>query len=84
MRPNVVDYEPHMALFVPDNDPLIFYRSIAHTARRMLREGGGLYFEIYENLVEEMCAMLRAEGYGDVRVREDFRGKPRMICAKIG
>ena len=84
MRPNVVDYEPHMALFVPDNDPLIFYRSIAHTARRMLREGGGLYFEIYENLVEEMCAMLRAEGYGDVRVRKDFRGKPRMICAKIG
>lgn len=84
MRPNVVDYEPHMALFVPDNDPLIFYRSIAHTARRMLREGGGLYFEIYENFVEEMCAMLRAEGYGDVRVREDFRGKPRMICAKIG
>ena len=84
MRPNVVDYEPHMALFVPDNDPLIFYRSIARTSRRLLNTGGRLYFEIYELLADEMRDMLLAEGYVDVTVREDFRGKQRMICTKIG
>ena len=84
MRPNVVDYEPHMALFVPDDDPLIFYRSIARTSRKLLKPDGRLYFEIYESLVAEMCEMLKTEGYVDVVVREDFRGKPRMICAKVG
>ena len=82
MRPNVVDYEPHTALFVPDADPLCFYRAIARTARRMLRSSGRLYFEIYEMLAEQMVAMLNAEGYTDVIVREDFRGKPRLICAR--
>lgn len=83
MRRNVTDYEPHTALFVPDNDPLLFYRSIARTARKMLKSGGKLYFEIYESLAEEMQTMLRSEGYDEIVVREDFRGKPRMICAKV-
>ncbi|MBQ8774226.1 MAG: peptide chain release factor N(5)-glutamine methyltransferase [Alistipes sp.] len=83
MRRNVTDYEPHTALFVPDNDPLLFYRSIARTARTMLKSGGKLYFEIYESLAEEMKTMLRSEGYDEIVVREDFRGKPRMICAKV-
>lgn len=83
MRRNVTDYEPHTALFVPDNDPLLFYRSIARTARKMLKSGGKLYFEIYESLAEEMQMMLRSEGYDEIVVREDFRGKPRMICAKV-
>ena len=83
MRPNVVEYEPHIALFVADDDPLLFYRSIAHTARRMLNDGGRLYFEIYELFAEDMCRMLREEGYENITVREDFRGKPRMICAKM-
>lgn len=83
MRPNVVDYEPHTALFVPDNDPLIFYRAIARTALRLLNAAGRLYFEIYESLAEEMVAMLEAEGYVDVVLRDDFRGKPRMICARV-
>lgn len=80
MRPNVTEYEPQMALFVPDSDPLLFYRSIAKTAFEMLAEGGQLYFEIYESLASDMVAMLRTEGY-DATLREDFRGKPRMICA---
>ena len=84
MRPNVVDYEPHLALFVPDDDPLLFYRAIARTSRALLHADGRLYFEIYESLVAEMCEMLRAEGYVDIAVREDFRGKPRMICARRG
>lgn len=83
MRHNVTDYEPHTALFVPDNDPLLFYRSIARTALKMLKAEGKLYFEIYESLADEMQRMLRAEGYEEIVVREDFRGKPRMICAKV-
>lgn len=82
MCPNVVDYEPHSALFVPDADPLCFYRAIACTARRMLSSSGRLYFEIYETLAEEMVAMLSNAGYTDIAIREDFRGKPRMICAR--
>lgn len=83
MRRNVTDYEPHTALFVPDNDPLLFYRSIARTALKMLKAEGKIYFEIYESLADEMQRMLRAEGYEEIVVREDFRGKPRMICAKL-
>ena len=83
MRQNVTEHEPHIALFVEDRDPLIFYRSIARTGRRMLAEDGRLYFEIYESLAEEMRAMLEQEGYEDIVVREDFRGKPRMICARV-
>ncbi len=82
MRRNVIDHEPQIALFVEDDDPLLFYRSIARTARQMLSEGGKLYFEIYENFAHEMEDMLRTEGYANIVVREDFRAKPRMICAQ--
>lgn len=83
MRRNVTDYEPYTALFVPDNDPLLFYRSIARTALKMLKAEGKLYFEIYELLADEMQSMLHDEGYEEIVVREDFRGKPRMICARV-
>lgn len=83
MRRNVTDFEPHTALFVPDNDPLLFYRSIARTALKMLKAEGKIYFEIYESLADEMQRMLLDEGYEEIVVREDFRGKPRMICAKV-
>ena len=83
MRPNVTEHEPDMALFVEDGDPLVFYRAIARCGRKMLNVDGRLYFEIYELLVEEMMSMLEAEGYADIVVREDFRGKPRMICARV-
>lgn len=81
MRPNVTDYEPQLALFVDDDDPLKFYRAIARTSRKLLRDGGRLYFEIYEQFAGEMVDMLIAEGYSDIVVKEDFRQKPRMICA---
>ena len=83
MRRNVTDYEPETALFVEDSDPLIFYRSIARVARKMLKPGGKLYFEIYELYAAQMRAMLESEGYVDVVVREDFRGKERMVCATM-
>lgn len=82
MRRNVTDHEPSIALFVDDDNPLLFYRSIARTARTMLCDGGRLYFEIYENFAHEMEDMLRTEGYANIVVREDFRAKPRMICAQ--
>lgn len=83
MRRNVTDYEPSTALFVEDSDPLVFYRSIARTARRMLKPEGKLYYEIYEHFAADMVAMLEAEGYSQVVVREDFRGKQRMVCATM-
>ena len=83
MRPNVTEHEPDVALFVEDDDPLIFYRAIAQTARKVLKKEGRIYFEIYESLVDKMVAMLECEGYADIVVREDFRGKPRMICARV-
>ena len=82
MRRNVTEHEPSIALFVEDDDPLLFYRSIARTALRMLRSGGKLYFEIYENFATEMVDMLVAEGFVNVVVREDFRAKQRMVCAE--
>ncbi len=83
MRKNVLDFEPSTALFVPDNDPLLFYRSIVRTSKKILKRGGKLYFEIYELLASEMIAMLTDEEYSDITLREDFRGKPRMICATL-
>ncbi len=83
MRKNVLDFEPSTALFVPNNDPLLFYRSIAQTAKKILKPEGKLYFEIYELLAAEMIQMLEKEGYSHVTLRKDFRGKPRMICATL-
>lgn len=82
MRRNVTEHEPSIALFVEDDDPLLFYRSITRTALRMLSSGGKLYFEIYENYAIEMVDMLVAEGFVNVVVREDFRAKQRMVCAE--
>ena len=82
MRRNVTEHEPEIALFVEDSDPLLFYRSIARTALRVLRSGGKLYFEIYENFATEMVDMLTTENYSNIVVREDFRAKQRMVCAE--
>lgn len=82
MHINVTRHEPHMALFVDDSDPLIFYREIARSARKILREGGYLLFEIHERLADATVEMLRREGYQDIELRRDFRQKPRMICCR--
>lgn len=81
MHPNVRDHEPALALFVPDNDRIRFYRAIARAGRQMLCPGGRLYFEIYEHAAEEIVRMLEAEGYAGIEVHEDLNGKARMICA---
>ncbi len=82
MRSNVVDHEPHLALFVPDDDPLIFYRTIARSAQEILTPQGRLYFEIHENYADDMLVMLRQQGYAEVELRYDINDKARMICAQ--
>ena len=81
MHINVTRHEPHSALFVPDDDPLLFYRSIARSAHKLLSEQGAVFFEIHELLAEQTTTMLQAEGY-DVELRNDYLQKPRMICCR--
>lgn len=83
MSANVLEHEPHLALFVSDGDPLVFYRSIALKSLKMLKPGGRLYFEINEYLGAEMVQMLSEMGYGSVVLRQDLQGKDRMIRAMI-
>lgn len=82
MHSNVVDYEPYTALFVADSDPLCFYRSIAQNGVKMLREGGSLYFEIYERFGAQMVKMLEEMGYSDSEVVKDVFGKERMVWSR--
>ena len=79
MRPNVLDYEPPMALFVPDGDPLRFYRTIARRARHLLRPGGVGFVEINEQLGEQTAAVFREAGFKNTQKQADFRGKTRFI-----
>ncbi len=84
MRINVTKYEPHLALFVPDDDPLLFYRAIGRSAQKLLSNGGRLYYEIHENFATETKEMLEAEGFEQVEIRLDINDKARMICAQRG
>jgi release factor glutamine methyltransferase len=81
MRVNVVDFEPHNALFVPDDDALCFYRSIAENASKMLREGGSVWFEIYEEIGAEVCAELERCGFKSYEVLKDANDKDRVVWA---
>ena len=83
MEANVLENEPHLALFVPDDDPLLFYRAIARFGQRHLAEGGHLYFEINALCGKETVAMLRQENYTEVELIQDLYGKDRIIKAKI-
>lgn len=80
MQPNVLDYDPALALFVPDNDPLRFYRAIATIAKEHLAENGQVVVEINEALGDETCMLLKQYGLCP-EVHADFRGKPRWISA---
>ena len=82
MRKNVVDFEPHTALFVPDNDILLFYRATAENAQRMLCEGGSIWFEIYEMAGKEVCEMLCEKGFTRNELIEDANLKPRMVWSR--
>lgn len=81
MSDSVLSYEPHIALFVPDDDPLVFYRKIAALAARSLTPGGMLYFEINEAFGEEVAEICRAAGLEKATVSEDMFGKARFVSA---
>ena len=82
MEANVLDWEPSLALFVPDEDPLLFYRKIAQLGCDMLKEGGALYFEINRAYGEETIQMLKELGYAQIELKKDSWGNDRMIKAK--
>jgi release factor glutamine methyltransferase len=81
IKKNVLDNEPHLALFVEDNDALIFYRKIAALAQKNLSPNGKLYFEINQYLGKEMIALLEKMNFKNIELRKDIYGNDRMITA---
>ncbi len=83
IKPNVLEFEPHLALFVDDNDALLFYRKIAQLAKKNLSENGQLYFEINQYLGKETVKLLEILGFKNIILKKDIYGNDRMIrCTK--
>jgi release factor glutamine methyltransferase len=83
MLKNVLEHEPHLALFVEDSDPLIFYKAISDFARIKLEWGAYLYLEINPRFEKEICDMLMLKGFRNIQCRKDLSGKSRMVRAQI-
>ena len=81
MERNVLDYEPHSALFVPNDDPMLFYRPIAAYASRSLKNGGRLYLEINRAMAQQVSDILRQAGLSNIHIHNDFNGNNRFITA---
>ncbi|WP_343747867.1 peptide chain release factor N(5)-glutamine methyltransferase [Fluviicola sp.] len=81
MHRNVTEFEPDLALFVPNDDPLLFYRSLTIYASKSLAPGGLLFFELHENYARETKQMVEESGFTSVEIREDLQGKQRMLKA---
>jgi len=79
MNPNVLDYEPELALFVSDEDPLLFYRAIALLSLKMLKSEGTLFFELHENFAKETVELMQTLGFVNIELRKDLQGKNRML-----
>ncbi|MCX6253239.1 MAG: peptide chain release factor N(5)-glutamine methyltransferase, partial [Bacteroidia bacterium] len=79
MSKNILDFEPHVALFVEDSDPLLYYNAILKLADKMLIPGGRLYFEINEAMGKSMVQLLESFGYSDVQIIADINNKERII-----
>lgn len=82
MEHSVLDYEPSTALFVPNDDPLRFYRAIASFAVEALSQGGHIYYEINPLFAIEMVEMMRGMDYKDIEIINDMQGRKRMLCAR--
>lgn len=80
MHQNVLENEPHLALFVDDNDALVFYRAIVNFSTKHLKPEGFIYFEINESYGEEVVSLLKIYNYQNIKLRKDINGKHRMIC----
>jgi release factor glutamine methyltransferase len=83
MRDNVLMFEPWLALFVENDDPLCFYKAIAGFGRRYLKQEGSLFFEIHEEAGQSVTDLLKSTGYHSIQLRKDMQGKDRMIRAII-
>ncbi len=83
MSKNVLDFDPELALFVGEDDPLVFYRRISILAKTGLKPGGWLYFEINEAFGQEMKSLLEQMNYGNIELRKDINGKDRMIKGQL-
>ncbi len=90
MSKNVVDYEPKQALFVSDKDPLVFYKAIisaiaesSSSEKYLLKKGGGIFFEVNENLSENVACLLRENSFGKIKVLKDLQQKYRFVCGTL-
>ena len=83
MESNVLEYEPHLALFVENDDPLIFYRKITKVAKIILKKSGFLFFEINEAYGDEVKELLSENGFSDIQLRNDLSGKDRMVRGRL-
>lgn len=90
MHKNVMDYEPHLALFVADEDPLIFYKRIVlmikenvATERNLLKAGGGIFFEVNENFAEEVALLLKKNNFCNIRIFKDLQQKNRFVSGNL-
>ena len=83
MSAGVLEHEPDIALFVPNEDPLIFYRAIANYALLNLKKGGLLFYEINPLCATEMHEMLTSKGFSNIEIRKDQFGKQRMLKATL-
>ncbi|MBP5570343.1 MAG: peptide chain release factor N(5)-glutamine methyltransferase [Prevotella sp.] len=82
MERNVLEYEPSLALFVPDDDPLLFYRAITRFAKTALKDGGNLYFEINPLYAEPLKQLMQEEGFADIKLYQDSFGKQRFALGR--
>lgn len=81
MRGNVLDFEPELALFVPSDEALLFYTALGEQARKRLKKGGLLFFELHENYAHHTKEEMQRLGFKNIEVRNDLQGKPRMLKA---
>jgi release factor glutamine methyltransferase len=81
MNSNVVDHEPHTALFVPDEDPLVFYKALAEFGKKRLYENGSVYMEVHEEIGNDVVNLFKENGYNNVQLKKDMQGKERMVKA---
>ncbi len=83
MQKNVLDFEPALALFVENEDPLLFYRKISQLAKNHLKPYGKLFFEINEYLSNELISLLKSEGFQNIEIKKDIFGKDRMLKCQL-
>ncbi|WP_425237409.1 peptide chain release factor N(5)-glutamine methyltransferase [Ulvibacterium sp.] len=83
MKANVAEYEPKEALFVPDNDPLLFYKAITQFVKNNLKKGGSLYLEVNQYLAQETKQLLEDQNFTDIELRKDLFGNDRMLKGKM-